>query len=397
MIETKKYVLPVVFFLCVAAGIVLALPSLPLRVGQQALAICAVMWFIASFLIRNVWLKLFAFWNIIRFVMFVNEPSFFTLLVTIMLLVFYETITREIKENQVTLILNAICIVSLVEIVFIILQACGIWISYVPKDFKPAEWTILLPNRFVSISMYLGKPMEFFGSISGTTGGRNFASALIGMSFPAFIRAGWWKCIPLLVLALWLTHSFNGIIPVLVVVFLYTLSFINNIKAKIAVFSVTLTVFLAYFLRFENLKDVLFSGSYRYEAWRWAFKEIIPLRWLEGWGVGQSPFLHKIYSLNKVIDHQGAWMHPHSEVVNTMVEIGTIGLLIAGLYFFFLLWESRGVIRVNYTAYLVFLGVVAGLVNSLFSFSLHLPIGLIFLTFIALLQYFNNQKMEGLR
>lgn len=397
MTDPKKYVLPVVLFLCVAAGIVCALPSLPLRIAQEVLTICGILGFIAAFMVRNVWLKLFAFWNIIRFLMFINTASLMVLLVTVLILVFYETITREIKDDHINSILNVICIIALIEVFFVVFQAGGTWISFVPKPFNPAEWCTYFPNSYFAINVYLKDPKNLLGAISGTTGNSNFASALFGLSFPAFLRPRWWKCIPFVLVGLWFTHSLNGILPVLVVLFLYILYNLPGVKSKMAAVGVTLTGFLIYFLRFETWQNVLYSGSNRYEAWKWTLKEIIPMRWLEGWGVGQAPFLNRIYDLNKKISSAGVWIHPHSEILNLIVELGVIGLLIIGLYFFFLLWESRNLIRVNHTAFLIFLGVIAGLVNSVFSFSLHLPIGIIFLLFIAMLQYFNNQKAEGLK
>ncbi len=390
----KDKIFSIVMFGLIGIGLLGCIPSLSLWEGQEVLALCVALAFVSLYFIHNIFIKLFALWNIVRFLMLVNSPSIMTLYTTIAFLIFYEALFRTLNEQRIKSLFNIVCVICIIEALFIFWQSLGIWIVFMPRNFNPKEWFTFFPDKIYAIDVYLKNPRDLSYYLCGTTGNINIASALFGLSFSAFFRRGWVFFIPLIIYILWLTHSLNGVLPVLVISIIYV--FFKFKKALFPLVFFISSLFIFYFYKFENLNNILYSGSNRYDAWKIVIKEIIPLRWVKGWGVGQGAYMDRIIKVYWHDSDMSKWTHCHSEPLNLWIELGIIGLLIAIVYFVMLLWKTRKIIRIkNNFAFLAFLGVIAGLVNSLFSFSLHLNIGIVFFLFMVILDYYGSQKTEG--
>lgn len=406
---------------CVAAGIFGSMPFLPHRFAQEVLTIMLTLLFISLFSIKNIWLKLFAVWTIVRTYMFVTNTEYLYFLmrgqnwleafavwhttpmfVTIMFLVMLDLVARKLTMSRIKMVLDGVCVVVLCHALMICCQYAGLWLLYAPKAIIKAHWALIpIPYTIWGINVFLfpaagqfgdfGISQTYIAALSGTAGNINIAAALLALGFPAFLRPKWRIFLPILLFASVLMRSMGGLFPTFIVLSIFVWHKAGRFR-KIICFSMIIAA-VAWVVRFEGMREVSTFGS-RGPMWKVYMTEIIPQYWLHGRGVGQSPYMVKI--IEKFInsgpnDH---WRHPHNEYLAVWLEMGLIGLAIVAGYLATQLARFKRYVRTYDTAFVIFLGVLAGMVNCFFGFTMHVPTGVILMLFLGMMQYVNNIKAE---
>lgn len=257
-----------------------------------------------------------------RFIIMVSVFSFLYYAVAM----HYEEISRH-----KTLIMNILCIVALLNVVWIILQVNGIFIFFKPINDIPTIETGFFANR-------------------------NEVSVFLACCLPFFFRRWWHLGIIPILAGLVLAKTLNGLIGAIIIMAIYGI--ILNVRLGLS--RKTLTVCIAGFL-------IISAGAYtKYvhgggiEARASAFKkaaELIYEKPLFGWGVNQGQYVIPLYlngdrqdvryvkwAYDKVIYHEDfkrlylanperhktdnrMWIRLHNDYEQWAIETGIVGLL----------------------------------------------------------------------
>lgn len=189
-------------------------------------------------------------------------------------------------------VLNAVCVVSLINVFAVFLQMVG------------AD-----PYSFFTFGLMDG---DTAGRITGLMFNENELSALLGVSFAAFIRPTWFLCIPAIVLALFFSKSTVGVAAVFagMCVFLYS-------HRKLYLIWPVLVLGVAYVIFWDT--NIGQSGSWRLEYLSIAERIISA----HPFGIGLGHW--------HLVTNQ---MHAHNDIAQMTVETGVIGLgVMAGFIF----------------------------------------------------------------
>ena len=135
--------------------------------------------------------------------------------------------------------------------------------------------------------------------------------------------------------------------------------------------------------------NITTSWSGRIPLWKSIIKEIIPLKWFSGWGLGQFkilyPTLCKEAITNPLIGSKS--IQAHNEYLQLFVEMGIVGVTIAFGYITSIL------VKAYKQSKLLFICFVTVLLNCIPNFLLHTTSGIIFLVYAMVIEKDNGRAI----
>ncbi len=159
------------------------------------------------------------------------------------------------------IVYNTVCVIALVNVLLVILQACGVWFP-------------LFPEKAIAPVGLMSNPNE--------------TGAFLAVCAPFFFRKRWaWAVIPLIA-AIALTRAFQGMVTLAIVVFCWAVLAVGTKKALL-IFAACLIVPVAYAIYVEHF-DLTSQLRGRGEVWR---KTIVAatIKPVMGWGFGQYQYV----------------------------------------------------------------------------------------------------------
>ena len=352
---------------------------LPFRTGKIILVEWVIFIAIALWFIKNIWIRLFLLWCILRTMMGLNQFSLITLHTIVFAIVLFQILSDKLNKDRINAILNIICGIAILQSLMIILQKFGIWFITYPigADLKAAH--ILFPNTLHSIYLF---DYRVTFDIPGFLDNSDIASAFLAMCLPAFFRAKQLLFIPLILLALFFVHSFGGIIVCFIISMVFLIMKFG--KKGIPFLIIIFLMFGAYYVKYEGVSNIL--SSTRCEIWDFHITKLIPKRPIVGWGLGQEKFLWPIIKNEGIKPVDLKWLHSHNEPISLTIELGLIGLFIVCGYFF---TTFRKLKKDNL---IITCGLIACIIASLAIFSMHSAIGLLLIFYMAMAE---RSKLDG--
>lgn len=369
-------------WMVIGVGVLGFIPGfLPFRTGKVILVEWAIFFAIALWFIKNIWVRLFLIWCILRVVIGLNQFSQITLHTIVFAMVLFQILSDKLNKDRINTILNVICGLALLQSAMVILQSFGVWFITFPLGVPTGTAChILFPKTLHSIYIFGNQiravPVGFLDN-------PNIASAFLAMCLPAFFRKERIRLVFFIILALGLIHSFGGILTCVIISAIF-LGVKFGRKGLLFLIPVIL-IFTMYFTTSESVPNIL-DLSNRREVWNFHITKLIPKRPIIGWGLGQEPFLASIIRKEIKPDDQ-KWAHSHNEAISLTTELGLIGLFIVCGYF---ITTFRKLKKHNL---IITCGLVACILASLSIFSMHSAIGLLLIIYMAMAE---RSKLDGL-
>jgi hypothetical protein len=237
----------------------------------------------------------------------------------------------EYGRNWSTALMDMLCVVALLHMVFVILQAFDVHLLW-----KNAG-----------------------GTVTGIMENQNSGSALLALCFPAFLRGKWKWLSPLIVLGLFLTKSSGGMVAVAVGFGFYALVTVEQRKFLFPI-GMGIVLMVALFIGFFDEFD---SRAIRLNVWNHAW-EVFKDNWVVGCSIGRwkTEFIY-------LVVHKGfpeGFVRLHSTILQSMMEMG-IGFLIILIWYLANIirrsWKSLATLVIPLTAIIIIM--VNGSVNFL--------------------------------
>lgn len=346
----------------------------------------------------NKWTGILIAYSAVFMAVTTAEMQIITVMLIMSILFIFLAGTKFDKER----IYNMICIITLLNVAWQIMQYFGVYFINIPfKEYA---------------KMYVGLMSNV-----------NEVSALIAISLPCFFRKRWFFLLPIVVIGLYLSKSYGGILAAVIISIIFALIEFRGKKRIGIILAGILSVaaFLA-FIRPIDIKDheTIKTFKSRFAAYSvawdtWGYNVIT------GWGIGQfknvfplvSAFnqlkkedaillLERVYDKNAIkalvldkryddIDYfkkdrvPEIFLELHNEPLEWLFNTGIIGLiLLSGSLFPVLI---RGlIIRTP-----AFYGLFASCLCSLWFFGWHIiPIGLVTVTYAGMIENEWRSKHE---
>jgi len=373
-----------IILLCLLICSIGSIPAVNFRLGRLMLTEWSLITIIATVLIKNIGLRLFLLFIIVRNVIgyfealgmpaaaynVYSQSMYITTQTILIFIVFYECLKRWIDDGRVELLLNLICIIGILQSLVMVMQWNGLWIGIIPR--KVGSW------------LYLGFDNN---TLVGFTSNRNMAASLLALCLPAFFRRKWFLLSPLILLGLLLARSGGGMVPA--VVFITTFLFIKFKKVRIHLLYIIPALLALYKLSDEHTISSLIP---RLHAYKIAVMNIIPIKPLLGWGTGQFRFIFPAIS-TKYFGMTGIYRQMHNEYIQLLFEYGIIGFG----FIMFALWQIiRNGFKTHYRLILLG-GLGIGLLNCSVNFLFHTVVVVVLLIYCALLERSTDEPYRYLQ
>lgn len=359
--------------------------GLSFRVGKTLVMEWCLTTFIILFFLKNIWLRLFVMWTLIRFSMgtigysmppsaaaefgLISYVTFNTILVctTFLQVLINKNYPREY-------LLNLIAYVGLLQALMMITQYSGIWLFIIPKEMLkdgiiPFSWGYIGPSQY---------------STAGFLSNINMAGSLLALTLPAFFRHKWILLSPIIILGIILSNSWGAWIPagmVLLGWFLYAIRKQRNYFHIILLFVGCVIAHYCIMLIPQTIEYI--KANDRYQVWMVAIQNIVPMRPWEGWGLGQFkklfPLIHS--SILKEGFRGEFWFQLHNEYLQSIIELGFIGFTFICGYFSLVI--HRGI---RYKLWIPLIGIGVCLFNAGVNFLAHTVVFVVVLIYIALIE-----------
>jgi len=375
----KDLLFKIGMFIVLAVGVLAFMPGLlPFRTNKEFVAEWCVIAAFALFL-KNRWVGAFTLWSLLSVmlstyvpVVGLNKAYILTLHIVVIYACFYHLLFENMSIERVGTILDIIAVVGLLQVLMMLIQYNGTWVGILPIHYKDASAVATFKLHPLIYAYVLKNPLAY--DCPGFMDMCNTASGLLALCVPAFLRKQWYWGLPFMLGGLWISRSLGGMIPAIIVVLIF---FIVKMKKK-AIFIIVgaILLFALFIFKYESLKGLL-SLTGRVDVWATGYL-IVERKPIVGWGLRQTPYLARItYS----IIGQG-WTNYHNEFLNTLIELGSVGLIIVIGYFITLYDRAKKLLR-DETIFLLFLAVLAGFLNCLVNFTMHTVIALPFIVYMA--------------
>src|SRR3990167_429597 len=226
----------------------LPVKGLSLRFAKQLLSELTLVIVLALFFIRNKWIKLFVVWIVLSAIPHYSKWCHLAIFTLSLHLIGYEWLSRNLTEERVQKLLNAICVMCLLQTMWMALQAFNIWIIVYSTGRYP-------------------------GMVFGFQDHSNLAAAVLALGLPAFFRKKWNLFIPFIWVGLFVSRSMGGIIPAFIVTVSYVFILFRVQKRILTLLLCLFFVLGATYVHFfENLSIVLVDNG-RLSVWTSMFKE----------------------------------------------------------------------------------------------------------------------------
>jgi len=356
----------------------LPVADLDFRVSKEILAQFAVLTAIALLFYRNVWVRMFVLWSIVRTFLTYNGQSSVTLYTIFLYTAFYQVIADKLNKKNIDIVLDFICAITLLQVFWQILQFFGIWIAIVPLNGLEGSVKI---NAWVT----LAKPLTCT-AFTGLMSNINMTAAALAIGLPAFFRKKWNYFIPIIWLGLLLAKGMAGIIPAYIVTMVYIwMKAKVSLRTKVLIIIASLSVGAIYLTTFDKFQDLL-TGSGRFPVWGEICRYIIPRKPVIGWGLGS--FKSVFPAAQKAFGSEWGfvrWVQAHNEYLQVLTEQGAIGL--AFIIGFIISLFRKGIKhRKESVMFIALIGVIVGTCNAGGNFLFHTTTGILFLTYAAILE-----------
>ena len=263
------------------------------------MAACIIKWvniWVGAFLL----LALFSHsipWLILSGGKYIQTWESYMALSTVMFGCILYSILSTIKLEK-RILYNMLCIVALINVVFIIFQISGI------------------------------DPYVIFGakgncSPTGLMSNRNETAAFIAICSPAFFRKKWAWFIPLLLLSLFCMRSFNGIIGIgaAVTVFIWLRG--RRIAAVCAG-----TVATIFFVWYDGVSTTVDAITPRLYIWKNAILLTYDNCRVMGVGLGNWKIINQILTEAGWFSDGGKWSRIHNSFIQGYVEMGIVFIIL---------------------------------------------------------------------
>jgi len=272
-------------------------------------------------------------------------------------------------KKAVNWILNAICIIALVNCAFLIMQGYF--------DYDP---------------MHQGVPPLWGGVIDktpnvGLMSCYNGASAMLAFCFPAFLRKRWWIGLFPLALGLIFAHTFGGPLAIACALTLWVfVRFRERVYKLLFVLIVIISLFG--YTKYVDKPD----HSWRLKAWKFAYFKVYPQHPLFGYGLGhwKLVFKRKDVAIQTSNSTSRQWhAQAHNEPIQGLVEMGILfAVVLLGYLGSVVIRAVRYLtVKCNHILMISLMSLVAIIVVSTVFFPFHIALlAMIALTLMAILE-----------
>ena len=360
----RKHFPTLVTIFVLIAGMLWSVPNIQLEAGQWINIEFVVMFGICALYIKNIWLKLFFCFCVVRDYAIMSFITWNTLHTVVLCAILYQVIA-DFKPNR-TAILNSICGIALFNTAIVFMQKAGYWMFFQPVGYQQMKLaSVHLTGFMFPICRYATDTIDqfpgFFGNIDVT-------SAFVASVIPLFFRDRWFWFIPIMLYCLIILGALGGLAAIcltaIVLIYLYQKSWL--LWAILFVFGVG----IGYIWWTDDWYAIVYRGAERIPTWI-EYLKLMPGHMTFGYGLGKVATLYPVLA-----SKLGAnYLHPHNEFICTFVETGFVGLFLVCGFLWSLLRKAKGI---------VFGGLIAAIACSLTIFSLHTAIGLVPLMYAAL-------------
>ena len=261
---------------------------LSLRFGKQLVSEWVLISLVALFFIKNPWVKLFLLWSIIQATPIYSKWIHFSINTLFLHLVVYQWLSNSLNPKRIERLLDAICVVGIIQTIFMMFQANGLY--------------------------FMTKPFcRYMGAHYGMMSHHNSASALLALCLPAFFRHKWNLLIPFIWIGLFLSKSIGGIAPAFVITYVYVWIVWKSSRLHL----IFLLFLLVVFLLSPYNTNPAFSSSGRFTNWIEIFRRMISAKWLFGWGLGNF----KIVWPQLFPVERETFLQAHNEYIQVWAEL----------------------------------------------------------------------------
>jgi len=363
------------------AGVLVFIPGLlPFRTNKEIVAEWCVIFFIAI-LFKNRWAGLFILWVLINQILStytpvvgLNKAYILGLHLVVIYAFFYSLFVQYVNKNNLNLVFDIIGCMAIFQVLMMLFQYNGLWIGILPLQYQSMEVVAKLKLHEL---FYIYQFKDIAGNnIPGFMDMVNTASGLLAVSLPVFFRKKWYWGIPFIFAGLWMSRSLGGLVPAVLISFIYLV--VKHRKYAFLFITPLLIFSVLFFLKYEKLSTLL-TGTGRLEVWKagiliWCKKPLI------GWGFNQCNYLWRI-SIT-LMNEPMKFLHYHNEYLNTLMELGFIGLWIIIGYFADLFLKIKKSFS-DEKILILCLAIIAGLINAIVNFTMHTIIGLVLIIYFA--------------
>jgi len=352
------------------SGILGWLPTkgLALRFAKQLFSEITFVLALTAFFVRNKWIKLFVFWAVLSAIPHYSKWSHLSVLTIAVHLMAYEWFSRTLTEERIQKVLNAVCVVGIIQALWMVLQSAGIWIL------------VYSTNRYP-------------GAVFGFQDHHNLAAALLALTLPAFFREKYNLFIPFIWYGLFLSKSLSGILPAAIVTAIYVFIRFRRDKRILSLFTcLFLASGWAYVTFFENL-GVALSSQGRFGTWAGIFQKMVAEKWLTGWGIGEFKIVwNTIYKAPVE-----PFLQAHNDYLQVWAEIGLIGLIIVSGFIGNIIFNYlHGILKGKPQGYhLAFAGFFITVLNAFANFLFHTPVAIISLMYFSIIQFYETNQRSA--
>ncbi len=322
---------------------------------------------VAFIFIKDWWFKAFLLWCLYLSAGFIvgrdpsmNIGSFITFHYILLFLVFYQIVYDRVKKVHINFILNSICVVVLLQLIYMYFQAFGI-------------------DPFLKSNGSHPEYVKYW--VQGFWGHTTLSSAFLAITLPLFFRRKWWLFILPILIMLFLTQSLGSIAAAMVSIIFYFFFVIKNRMVKVWLSIVVVTIACLYGSIFEPHNFNLNNNRITY------LKTSISLflkHPVIGYGLGEYKIASMAVNKNiKGLSSSGL-QHAHNELAEITTEAGVpAGLIIIGFLITLFIQFIR---RRTYLAVVMMSAIVAILVNSCSTFLFHTPLAWFVLFILVVLK-----------
>ena len=398
-------------FAIVAFAIVGFLPNsaIDIRACKRIIAELGIILIFSLFFVKNIWLGLFMAWTTIRVLIGIYELtdelavvrmqhyafSKACLQTTFLYVVAYQAFINSCKREYISRMFNAICILTLIQCAWIIMQQFGLWVFIKPKVGLNVKH--VLCNGWIVVADAVNIKGKLGDSFTGLMSNVNMTSSMLVLGLPCFFRKKWAYCIPIIVASLLLARSLGGLVPMCIILsimaYLWVRTLIKPMRWKVgfAIFVVCGIAVGVYGFYFENMNAVLtFSG--RLDYWTNSIKSTVLHRHMFiGWGIGQFKVIYPAVVEQLGLDPQRI-LYLHNDYLQLFIENGLIGLILSLLFIISVI--LKGFMINTKITFICTLGIIVGMLNCSVNFLMHTTVGLMLMVYLAIIEIETRRTAE---
>lgn len=293
--------------------------------------------YLALFFLKNKWLKAWFIWVLLCLILQYNRYSYAFANTILLYTLFYQVMEDRLTERRIGHILNGICMIAWLHLIWMVLQWQGTYWLY--KSAARGQWAIF-----------------------GFLGNANNAGMLLALSVPAFLRRKWCWMLPGVIGGIILSKHETSLVAVAIGLWLYL--FINSPKRRF-IYTGLMTIACLGYVRLRNPTDMVHSISIRLLGYRKMW-ETIRGSPLQGLGLGQ--FRNVFYVLQRHFYKDASlFFRAHNVPIQLLFEQGAVGLgLMAGFIFSNM---ERFLKNRTELGFIAFIGIIISIVGGLGHFT----------------------------